>query len=775
SISHNIITCIYEDKSGIIWIGTYGGGLNRFDPKTEMFIAFSERDGLPNNVVYGILADNSDNLWLSTNRGISKFNPQVSSFKNYDINDGLQNDEFNSSSYFKGSKGEFFFGGINGLNRFYPEQIIENNYLPPLVVTVFKVNDKINSMAERVLVECAGHQQTTPLELSYRENFLSFEFAALNYIHPEKNRYAYKMEGLDADWIRSDTRRYVSYNYLAPGDYTFRVKGSNNDGVWNETGIAIKIRIVVPPWRSWWAYSLYLIGFVSTGFALYRARIRAILKQAKLREMQLRAEAAEQANQAKSQFLANMSHELRTPLNAVIGFAQLLARDQTLGKEQQEHLHIIMSSGQTLLDLINDVLSIAKIEAGKITLNEECFDLHLLLQEMEKMFCLQSEAKGLQLICKFASDLPRFICADKGKLRQILLNLLGNAVKFTEAGTITLSAQWLDGFAKFQIEDTGYGISAAEMEKLFIPLVQTESGRKSKKGTGLGLAISKNFAQLMGGDIEVKSILGKGSVFTFTVKVASVTDLMLPQPTPKIVGLAPGQSSYQILIVDDQQENRAFLIKLLSAIGFETEEAINGEEAITIWQQWQPDLIFLDLRMPVMDGITTARRIRELERLNHELPTLSHKQRQVIIIALSASAFEQDRSIVIDSGCDDFIAKPFRESLLFDKIAMHLKVNYLYESNISQQQSEFLVSTPSVAISSLITLTPARIALLPDEMINQLNMALSIGDVEAAQRILDQISTQDKQLAEEMRAMVKRFLFPEILDLLASAIRSKGL
>jgi ligand-binding sensor domain-containing protein len=277
-----VINSVCKDRQGIFWIGTYGKGLYRYDPKTKSFTVLTEKDGLPNSVVYGILLDKEGYLWLSTNLGIAKFDPRTQTFRSYTATDGLQSNEFNAGAYFQSKSGEMFFAGVNGLNRFYPEQIKENTLIPPVVITSFKVHEKETPESRKAMSESLYNKQNAFIELSYLENFISFDFASLNFNHPEKNLYSYKLEGLEGKWSIPNLRRYASYTILPPGDYVFRVKASNNDGVWNEVGASIRVKILPPPWKTWWAYLLYFLGFVSISVAFYRSRIRKIEEQTKL-------------------------------------------------------------------------------------------------------------------------------------------------------------------------------------------------------------------------------------------------------------------------------------------------------------------------------------------------------------------------------------------------------------------------------------------------------------------------------------------------------------
>jgi PAS domain S-box-containing protein len=466
------------------------------------------------------------------------------------------------------------------------------------------------------------------------------------------------------------------------------------------------------PERDYTAQDLAFVERLASLYALavQRRRGEDALRRAK--------EEAEAANRAKSVFLANMSHELRTPLNAILGFSQLIANNVRLDATQQENLETVLRSGEHLLSLINDVLAMSKIEAGRVTLNEQSFDLHRLLQGLEEMFALRAEAKGLTLILDLAPDTPRYVHTDEGKLRQILMNLLGNAVKFTQEGGVTLrvghkreaSVQGAaDGATAdasagtspltlcFEVEDTGAGIASEELTALFDPFVQTESGRASQEGTGLGLPICQQFVSLLGGELRVTSEVGKGSLFKFDIPARAVdaAEVASMAQRPRVVALAPGQPTYRLLVVEDRKTNRKLLTRLLKPLGFKVREATHGQEAINVWQQWNPHLIFMDLRMPVMNGYEATRRIKA-----------TAKGQATVIVALTASAFEEDRALVLSEGCDDFVSKPFRDQELFDVLERHLGVRFVYETEHPTAAADSVEAAP--ALRDALRALPAR-------------------------------------------------------------------
>jgi PAS domain S-box-containing protein len=490
-----------------------------------------------------------------------------------------------------------------------------------------------------------------------------------------------------------------------------------------------------------------------------RVRAEQDLRQAK--------SAAEAANRAKSAFLANMSHELRTPLNAILGFAQLMRRDASLSAGQRESLDIIGRSGEHLLALINDVLELSKIEAGRIRLHLQNFDLHNLLDGLEEMFRLRATDKDLTLLFERDPDVPRYVRADEGKLRQVLMNLLGNAVKFTQEGGVTLQVRTKDQgpgtrdqspsavralTLLFEVQDTGPGIAPEELEAVFDPFEQTSSGYTSQEGTGLGLSISRQFARLMGSDLTLSSVPGQGSAFKFDVQVeiverADVVEAQDSRPARRVIGLEADQPVYRLLVVDEWVPNRKLLIELLAPLGFELREAGHGQEALEVWEQWEPHLIWMDMRMPVMDGYEATRRIKATAR-----------GQATVVVALTASAFEEDRAQILAGGCDDFVRKPFRDQEIFDVLAEHLGVRFVYEEMEIEDRDRD-------ERGAARELSPADMAGLPLDWIAGLRQAATQLDTDVILDLLDCIREQNAPLAAALENLVHDFRFDTILSL----------
>jgi len=469
------------------------------------------------------------------------------------------------------------------------------------------------------------------------------------------------------------------------------------------------------------------------------------LKEALL-ELEKARNAAQAANRAKSAFIANMSHELRSPMNAVLGFSQLMARSPYLTPEHQENIQIIIRSGQHLLTLINNVLDLSKMEAGRVTLEENNFDLFHLLEELHSMFELSAKQKGLQLIFQQSPLIPRYICTDEIKLRQVLINLLSNGIKFTDAGGVSLNVGVEDtDKLTFTVEDSGPGIALEDIERLFQPFVQTEVGKQAKEGTGLGLAISQAFVELMGGEIIVSSQVGEGSTFNFYIKAKLVSEKEIPKPQkiPKVVALETNQPTYRILVVDDKELNRLLLVKLLSPLGFELKEASNGQEAVEIAHDWEPHLIWMDMRMPVMDGYDATKIIK------HTL-----KGQAIAIIALTASILDERRAVILSEGCDDFLRKPFREEEIFQVMAKHLGVRYIYEDN----QEDFSLKPGIEEV-----MTQEAFKALPPQVVNSLAQAIEIADLELVETILKEVETRNGNLAQAIRNCLDNFEYDKVL------------
>jgi CheY-like chemotaxis protein len=450
-----------------------------------------------------------------------------------------------------------------------------------------------------------------------------------------------------------------------------------------------------------------------------------------------------------------MSHELRTPLNAILGFAQIMTRSQTLPSEHQENVSIIARSGEHLLMLINNILDLSKIEAGKTSLNLQNFDLHQLLNDVHDLLHFKADDRQLQILLEYdPNDLPRYVCSDPVKLRQVLINLIGNSIKFTEYGGIAVRAArspHAPNTLEFAVEDSGAGIAPDELDTLFEAFTQTEAGRQAQEGTGLGLPISRRFVQLMGGDITVQSQLNQGSIFRFTIQVteASAQDVVNLKPQRRILALEPGQPQYRLLIVDDKPLNRQLLIKLLAPFGFALKEASNGQEAIELWKSWHPHLTWMDMRMPVLDGYQATQHIRQLS----PPPEIETSNK---IIAVTASMFEEERAVVLAAGCDDFVRKPFREDSIFEMLAKHLDVRFIYEEIDATESPPDRTALQTKDLDGI-----------PRDILDRLVDAIVSSDLDQISQELDKISSHNQNLAKVLRKSLDQFEYEPILELIS--------
>jgi signal transduction histidine kinase/streptogramin lyase len=544
-----LIDPLHPDR--FLWLGTDGGGLNRFDFAAEEFSHYTEAQGLPNNVVYGILADGVGNLWLSTNKGLSNAitapdTREITRFKNYDVGDGLQSNEFNTDAYFKNAGGEMFFGGIKGLTVFHPDSIKDNPYIPPVMITDLQINYQSVKLGQPGSPLQKSINTTETITLAPEDNVVTFEFAALDYSAPEKNLYSYKLEGFEENWSHPSRNRRATYTDLEPGEYVLRVKGANNDGVWNEAGAAIKLIVMPPWWKTWWAYALYGMIFFGAFYGLRRYEMNRMLWKNRVTLERLESDKVRELDRLKSRFFANISHEFRTPLTLVMGQLESMkaAAAEAMLKTK---LDMAWRNAQQLLRLINQLLDLSKLEAGRMELRAAYGNIVPLLQRLTSSFESLASLKRIQL--RFSSTHEEIrIYHEPEKIEKIMHNLLSNAFKFTpEGGKISVqlsvtsdqlpviskqssvtskqSSLITDHCLLITIRDSGIGIPQEHLPRVFDRFYQVDSSAtREHEGTGIGLALTKELVELHGGEISVTSEEGFGTTFVVRLPFSEIRD-----------------------------------------------------------------------------------------------------------------------------------------------------------------------------------------------------------------------------------------------------------
>lgn len=683
SLSNNVISAICEVEDGILWIGTNGGGLNRFDKSKNQFKHYREKNGLANDVIWGILSDEKGNLWISTGNGISRFNIKTESFKNYNSKDGLQGNDFNQWAYFKDSKGRMYFGGTNGFNSFVPEEIKENPNIPPIVLTDFQILHRpvaigYDSLWGRTILE-KSITETEILELDYDDNILSFEIAALDFHSPEKNQYEYMLEGFDKHWIRTDaSHREITYTNLDPGKYTLRVKGSNNDGVWNEAGTSLTIIIRPPWWATWWSYILYgiVIVLVFTGSTRIYLNRQRMSTQLKLEHEH--AQKLEEVDKIKSNFYANISHEFRTPLTLILGPLEKII-PKINDEDGKKQVGLIKVNARRLLTLINQLLDLARLEAGRLKLNAAPGNISQFIKGLALEFEAIAEQRDITLKIITEKDMIEAYF-DKEKLEKIITNLMSNAFKFTPAGgriTVKVSES-PSNYVEIIIRDSGIGIPKSELTKIFDRFYQVDgSHTREHEGTGIGLALTKELVELHKGEIFVDSVEGHWTEVKITLplgrdhlrddEIITAEDFK----SHKIYGVdeyvkTDGETedllSEQlidktiVLIVEDNADVREFIKDALKDT-FHIEEASNGEQGLRKAEKLIPDLIVSDIMMPKMDGYEMMRQLK-----------LNDKTSHIPIILLTAKSDKDSKLQGLGLGADDYLRKPFDSEELLARI-----------------------------------------------------------------------------------------------------------
>ena len=669
--------CIYEASNGIIWVGTREG-FYCFNEKDKQIKRYNTTNGLPNNVVYGILEDSFGRLWLSTNRGISCFNPETEKFRNFTESDGLQSNQFNTASYCRTSVGQMYFGGINGITTFRPELLLDNPYTPPVVITKLQLFNKVVRPDDETGILTKNISETKSITLKSWQTAFSIEFVVSNYISGQHNTFAYKLEGYDKEWYYLTDSRTVSYSNLPQGTYQFLVKAANSDGKWNPIPTALEI-IVLPIWyKTWWALLIFFATFA--GFITFVFRFFWMRKsmEAQLEIERRDKEHQEEINQMKMRFFINISHELRTPLTLILTPLQEII-NKISDRWTRNQLEYIQRNANRLLHLVNQLMDYRRAELGVFELKAKKGNAHQLIQD--NFLFYDKLARHKKITYTLHSELEdKEVLFDANYLELIVNNLLSNAFKYTESGqSITVTLKEENGWLLLQVSDTGIGIPINKQGKIFERFYQIES---EHVGSGIGLSLVQRLVELHHGRIELDSEEGKGSTFSVylpqDINIYKSSELasndakneedqvystnskeMYFIDTEKVENetIETGDKKRgTILIVEDNNEIRHYLSSGLAEL-FNTLEAGNGEEALEKLKENEVDIIVTDVMMPVMDGIKLCKNVKQNIRTCH-----------IPVIILSAKSETKDQMEGLQMGADDYIPKPFSLAILTTKI-----------------------------------------------------------------------------------------------------------
>jgi signal transduction histidine kinase/DNA-binding response OmpR family regulator/ligand-binding sensor domain-containing protein len=701
SLNYNHVSCFLDDPASptrYLWIATKGGGLNRMDKTTGNFFHLTTKDGLPDDVVYGILPDDAGNIWGSTNKGIFCLSSAKSGgssnwvFHNFTKANGLQDDEFNTGSYAKLPNGQLAFGGVKGLNIFDPREILVPGFVPNVFITDILINNEPILPGDKTAVLQNTIEQSKEIRLSHLQDILTLEFSSLDLTASAQNKYRYQLVGADKDWVESGTRRTATYLHLPSGKYTFKVQGSNSQGIWSDKIAELKITVLPPWWRTWWAYLVY----VSLLALAIRAYFKFTVNRAKLKSQlnfeQLEAKRVKELDTVKTQLYTNITHEFRTPLTVILGMAQQVKNNPA------SHLHngldMIIRNGQSLLNLVNEMLDLSKLETGKMHLQVVKGDIINFLRYIVESFHSLAESQRKQL--HFLAEMDTvYMMYDPEKIRQIVGNLLSNALKFTaEKGNIYISiseSPQRHGAAPstlvIKVKDTGIGIPESQQQHIFDRFYQIDNSHTRKtEGTGIGLALTRELVKLMEGEITVKSPptgSNKGTEFTVALplkKLPAAEDAPAPfnlkeLETPgsaiiKNVQITDGNQPHErplILLVEDNADVVAYTASCLP--DYRLAVGQDGREGFEIATDIIPDLIITDVMMPFVDGFELCGQLRQDERTSH-----------IPIIMLTAKADMESRIEGLQKGADAYLEKPFnREELL-------IRIKKLLELRLGLQQ-----------------------------------------------------------------------------------------
>lgn len=675
-LNNNSIACLLpdpENPAAALWVGTKGGGINRIDLRSGRVKHITTTDGLPDNVVYGILAPTKGEFWCSTNRGLAKITPQAGGgyrITAITVAQGLQDNEFNTQAFFLADDGEMLFGGVNGLNRFYADAVKFDTTPPPVFIVGLRINHLPVDYGKPDSPLNAPLETLQTIRLDYTQNTLSFEFAVLAFTDPAKNRYRYRLVGANSDWVELGTHRYAEFTQLAPGTYTLLVQGNNGEGAWQDAANPIAITILPPWWRSTPAWLAYALLLAWAGWQAYRFQLRRVQLREQLAFEHRETERIKALEQMKTNFFSNVTHEFRTPLTLILEPARRILA-QANDPDIRENARHIEANSQRMLTLVNQLLDMAKLEDGSMGLDLRLGNFAATVRNAYRAFLPLAEKRGVEMHLEIAPELPPFLF-DAHKTEIVLNNLLSNALKFTPAGgAVRVQVEQQQAAVLVRVADTGIGIPAGLLDKVFDRFYQVDDTlTRQSEGTGIGLALSKELAEAMRGSISVDSQPGQGSVFSFRLPVQAVpADVPTQQPAPafrqaeapvdedaKPARAADTAEQALVLLIEDNVELRTFIRQCIGA-SWQVVEASDGEEGVRKAVELVPDLVISDLMMPLKDGYAVCDDLKNNEITAH-----------IPVILLTAKATLDAKLKGLRTGADDYLTKPFHSEELLARM-----------------------------------------------------------------------------------------------------------